>query len=305
MNKLVKSKVLYNETEHTYTLGKKKLSGITAIVSWMFPETYSDIPDEVLNKAAIRGHGIHEECQMYNEIGAEPDSEEGKEYVRLLNTNDLTPIASEYVVSDNKSIATPIDVVMSDNSIWDIKSTSSIHWDNVTLQTNICKVLFEKQNKGIKVNRLGVIWLPKAMYGKSEVHELQILDSKIVCKTVQAYIDGEDPAPYRTALFPQSVISASDNVPSEVIQLQGQIIAFEQQVKTMKEKEDELKKVLLDLMEQNNVKKWETDRIILSYIAPTTRISLDSKKLQEEQPETFAKFAKESTVNASIRIKIK
>lgn len=41
----------------------------------------------------------------------------------------------------------------------------------------------------------------------------------------------------------------------------------------------------------------------LSYVAPSVRKTIDSKKLKEEEPELVKKFIKTSQVSASIRIK--
>lgn len=40
----------------------------------------------------------------------------------------------------------------------------------------------------------------------------------------------------------------------------------------------------------------------LTYVAPTTRTSIDTKKLKEEEPEIAKKFTKISEVKANIRI---
>lgn len=40
----------------------------------------------------------------------------------------------------------------------------------------------------------------------------------------------------------------------------------------------------------------------LTYVSPSTRSTVDSKKLKEEEPEIAKKFTKSISVNASIRI---
>ena len=40
----------------------------------------------------------------------------------------------------------------------------------------------------------------------------------------------------------------------------------------------------------------------LTYVGPTTRTSIDTKKLKEEEPEIAKKFMKTSEVKASVRI---
>ena len=58
-------------------------------------------------------------------------------------------------------------------------------------------------------------------------------------------------------------------------------------------------------MSINNVKKWETDNIVVTYVAPTTRESIDSKRLKKEQPDIYSQFIKTSKIKESIKIKIK
>jgi hypothetical protein len=41
----------------------------------------------------------------------------------------------------------------------------------------------------------------------------------------------------------------------------------------------------------------------LTYVAPSTRSAIDSKKLKEEEPELAKKFTKVSKVSASVRVK--
>lgn len=84
-----------------------------------------------------------------------------------------------------------------------------------------------------------------------------------------------------------------------------QIQNLEIEAKKIKEKEEKLKAILLKAMEDNNIKKWEDDVLTISYIAPTTRNSIDSTKLKKEMPEVAEKYTKTSNVKSSIRIKLK
>ena len=146
-NDLKESSVIFNETEHTYTLKGKKLGGVTAIVKWLFPDTYTDIPEAVLMKAAAHGSLIHSKCELYDTCGLGDDLPEVQEYIRLKAENSLTTEANEYLVDDGKDIASSIDVVFSKGEdgcypLADIKTTSKIHVDNVTLQLSILCLSF-------------------------------------------------------------------------------------------------------------------------------------------------------------------
>ena len=42
---LPESPVVFEPEHHTYNLDGKMLSGVTAIVKWLFPDTYAGIPE--------------------------------------------------------------------------------------------------------------------------------------------------------------------------------------------------------------------------------------------------------------------
>lgn len=83
------------------------------------------------------------------------------------------------------------------------------------------------------------------------------------------------------------------------------IADFERKVKEIQEREKELKERILEEMEIKGIVKLETDDLIISYVAPTTRETLDSKALKEELPTIYDEYAKISNVKQSLRIKLK
>jgi hypothetical protein len=58
-------------------------------------------------------------------------------------------------------------------------------------------------------------------------------------------------------------------------------------------------------MEEHGVKSFETPDIKFTYVAPTTRTTVDSKKLKEKYPEVAAECSKVSEVSSSVRISVK
>lgn len=90
-------------------------------------------------------------------------------------------------------------------------------------------------------------------------------------------------------------------VARQIEKLELQLVQFNQ----LQEKYKSMKKKLYDLMEEYNIKKWETDRIIITRTLPTKRESLDSKKLKADHPDLFETYKKVSTVAGSVRIKLK
>lgn len=313
---LKESSVIFNEAEHTYTLNGKKLSGVTAIVKWLFPDTYTDIPESVLMKAAAHGSLIHSKCELYDTCGLGDDLPEVQEYIRLKKENSLTTEANEYLVDDGKDIASSIDVVFSKGEdgcypLADIKTTSKIHVDNVTLQLSIYAYLFELCNKGKKAGKLYVIWLPKEKYGKAELMPLKRVPTAACKKIIKAYLAKEDSMPYRVKYF--GVETKGENTEIEPIEealpvnlkdIENKIIKLEMDLKTLDAMQKEMKAGLMALMIEHNVKKWSSDRLTITRKLDDTRESLDTAKLKKEYPDIYAECVKVSPVKGSITIKV-
>lgn len=83
------------------------------------------------------------------------------------------------------------------------------------------------------------------------------------------------------------------------------IAKFEKQIKAIKEQEDNLKKAILEEMEQRQIVKIETPDLLISYVAPTDRKTFDSKSFREEHQELYDDYVKMTPVKSSIRIKVK
>lgn len=314
MSNFKKSPVIFDEAAHTYTLEGVRLSGVTAIVKWMFPDTYKDIPQSVLEKAAEYGSLIHKKCEQYDNCGFGDDLPEVRDYVRLKRENGLTTIENEYLVDDGKDIASSVDVVFDKDgsgmySLADIKTTSKIHKDNVTLQLSIYAYLFEKCNKGKKVGRLFVIWLPKEQYGTAELMELGRIGSADCKKIVKAYLAKEDATPYREKYFggveaSTEIEPIEEALPATLKDAEDEIIKIETKLKQMEERKKELKDGLYELMVQHNVKKWQSEKLQIIRKLESTRESVDTAKVKKQYPEVYADCLKVSKVKGSITINI-
>ena len=83
------------------------------------------------------------------------------------------------------------------------------------------------------------------------------------------------------------------------------IANFEISIKTLKEKEEELKQEILKEMEEKGIISIKTDELDITYVAPTYRETFDSKKFKEEHQDLYDEYIKMSDVKSSIRIKVK
>ena len=292
---LNQSQVVFNELDHTYTLDDKFLNGVTSILyRQLFADKYSGISDEVLNKAAEYGKGVHESIELYDSLGIGEDDDAVKAYLKLIKKAKLTRLDNEYLVSDNDYVASSIDVVFDDFTLADIKTTSHLDEEYVSWQLSIYAYLFEKQNPDLQANRLLAIWLPKSRYGKPKIVEVCRKPVSEVIRLIEADKAGQQYVP--------SVASTTEiTIANDVVQ---EVIRIERELKELKDKQTELREGLLKQMQDHNIKSFKTDGLSLTRKLATTKTSLDSKMLQEKYPEIYEECLKTSEVKESLLIKI-
>lgn len=83
------------------------------------------------------------------------------------------------------------------------------------------------------------------------------------------------------------------------------ITTIENEIKKLKEMQDNYKEQLLKVMEENDILKIDIPELTITRKAPTTRETLDSKSLKADMPEIYDEYVKISDVKGSITIKLK
>lgn len=294
---LNRSKVIFAADTHQYWLGDKQLKGISHLYGkHINPSKYEGIPESVLLKAAERGTQIHEECRQLDMFGI-TTSPETIAYAELKAKYNIYPLANEYLVSDDKEFATMIDMLDEEMSLYDFKTTSTLDEESLSWQLSICAHLFEQQNPELKVKKLYGIWLRN---GKAKLVEVPRIETEKIYDLLDCEVTG------RTFIKPTTELPANvDEALVKLADLEGFIALAEAELKATQDKIDAIKEFLLEQMTANNIKKWETDNILVTYVAPSERKSVDSTRLKAEQPDIYEKYSKTSEVKSNIRIKIK
>lgn len=77
------------------------------------------------------------------------------------------------------------------------------------------------------------------------------------------------------------------------------------QKKKIEEQEKEMRVQLMAAMEKYGVKSFENEDVKFTYVAATTRTTIDSTKLKKDLPDIAAKYSKTSNVSASVKITVK
>lgn len=77
------------------------------------------------------------------------------------------------------------------------------------------------------------------------------------------------------------------------------------QKKQIEEQEKEMRVQLMAAMEKYGVKSFENEDVKFTYVAATTRTTIDSTKLKKDLPDIAAKYSKTSNVSASVKITVR
>lgn len=309
---LRESAVVFDRDKHEYTLNGQKISGVTPVIGWLFPDTYKGIPQQVLNRAADHGSMIHAKVELANSMGI-VDEQIIRDYMELKEQKGLKTVCNEYLVSDERGIASSIDDVLDDNgddSLGDIKCTSRVHIPNVTLQLSIYAWLYEMQNPTRKVKNLYCIWLPKPQYGQPDILMLERVPSEVCEKIVGDYLDGKDNTEALKALdgcgfeHDDERRRVEGDVPEAVQSLVDELVTVKKQLDIYSQREKEIKEQLLATMAARGEDKWQNDVIQVSKVAASVSVTVDSKALKEKYPEVFEAVRKESKRKEYVTYKV-
>lgn len=298
--KLVKSKVRFDEEHHRYFLGEKELSGITGtLIKKAFPDTYKGIPDAVLAKAAERGSVVHQNLELFDticnsDINIFPSVlPEVKDYNEMIISYGLHHVDSEYLVTDNENFASAIDKVLADDEgniyLADIKTTATLHYDNVSLQLSIYAKWFEEQNPDLKVKEIVCMWFKN---GQSKFQPLPRVADWQIDDLINAYLADDTDYQYKV------------EIPEQFSALEQEYRLITARIDALKIKQDELKEQIMKMMESNNQKSVKTQFASYSYVAATTKKTFDTKLFKDTEPDHYEHYLKETTTKPSIRIKL-
>ena len=282
--------VCFDAETHTYTLGKRILSGITGLLrDKLFPTTYEGVDAQTLANAAAYGSAVHRMCERYDTLGEYPDNEDLHAYVGLKNENELNHKASEYLVSDLEHYASCIDkvYVVDEHTvdIADIKTTYKFDKEYVSWQLSVYAYLFERQNPAIKVRNLYGLHLRR---GEGKFIEVARKDDLVIEDLLYSDVQID---PYA---MPEVFKMAED-----------EIARFTRVIKHYTEKLNILKEGIHNEMEKVGATRWEGDKVQIIRRAGSVSTKFDAKRYEEEHPEECAAYMKETKVKGSITIKVK
>ncbi len=302
---LKQSPVVLDKLTHTYWLGELMLQGVTStLIPRVFPNTYSGVSDDVLEHKAMLGTNGHEAIE--NTINDKPVDETFKQIVDAFSTlfaeQHITPIATEYIVSDETTYASPIDIVgiNEDNEVCiiDTKFTYKLMEDHVQYQTSIYKRFFEKQNPGIEVKHLYALWIKidnSYNVQDSALRELKPIAPEVIDNLIECDLND----------VPFDVTQTFGNLPQKVADVEEYMRNLADEIETKQNEYNLIKEGLIKLMEENDVKSYTSEHIRLTKVASKPKEMFDTKRFKADNPELAKEYTKITVAKPSIRITFK
>ena len=286
--------IIFNSENHTYlnTETNKYLISTTQLLRkhGLSPD-YSQVNEDVLKQAAQHGTFVHSELETYAKEGLLGVSEEFDWFIEYKNKHPFEIVESEWQVY-NDIVAGTIDCVIKIGEKYylvDYKTTTNKNIESVSWQLSVYKALQTKY----KIEGLIVFHFKK---DGLEVLEIKEKPQSEVEKLFECERKGE--------LYRQELIVENQQI-AEIVEVENLIIGLESQLKLLKEKEKELSDKIVEAMENQNCKKFETDNLVITYKAPFKRKGFDSKRFEKEHAELYKEYEKENDVKATVLIKLK
>ena len=287
------SEVKFDKATHTYSLEGKKLISVTQLLQMFhLSPDYTIVDEETLKASADRGSMIHAEIESYNKRGEIGFTTEMANYKKYLDHNGLKCLKSEFLVFDD-IVAGTADLLLDEHGekvIADIKTTATLHRNSVSWQLSLYAYLLGDA----EVKRGQAFWFDHD--GNLKVVDIPLKPKAEVERLLKCAESGEN--------F-EELVPVEQAQLSKLEEAEDLIKYYDFLKKKAQEQSDEIKKAIMKAMEDNSVYSFENEALKVTYVAPTTRTTIDSARLKKELPEIAEKYTKRSDVKASLRITIK
>lgn len=285
--------IRFVEETHQYFLDDKELISVTTLMrKHGLAPSYDAVSKEVLNAKAERGSLIHKEIEDFiknGEIGFTAEMLNFKDYAE---NNNLKVLASEIIVY-NDIVAGTVDLVLDYNDlliIADIKTTSQLHKEAISWQLSIYAYL-----KGVLQHAKGQAFhFDKE--GNLKVVDIPLKPVAEVERLLECERKGE--------IYTQRLVVSHTDL-AQLYEVETLIKNIEDQKKAAEARAVELRAAIMNAMVENGRTSFESDRIKLTIVAPSTRTTIDSARLKKELPSIAKQFEKTTTTKASLRITLK
>ena len=287
--------IKFDENLHKYTVDGKEVISVTQLLQkHRITPSYDAVDKELLRVASERGTLIHEEVEKWIESGECGFTEESEKICDYLfeRADEKSKIISEQMVA-NDVVAGRFDILFTHAKklvLADIKTGNTKHLYGWSWQLSLYSYLYEKMY-GKKIDSLEIFWAKND--GMTVIPCEYVGDEKIE-NLLKAEREGR--------LISDVDLGVSEEELEDLTELMQEITVKEKELKLLKDMVDSVKTVLYGTMEKEGIKTVDRGNLKITYVAPSCRTSVDSKKLEKEEPEIYKKYVKTTTVAGSIKI---
>lgn len=306
----------FEEKGHIYSINGEIASiSVTELLSKHgLAPSYEGINKSKLKESADKGKEVHKDLEnILNEVSYKPQTKQGKQFAKWVEENLDCGVGEQVLGYEYNGllIAGTADVMAIGKDrtliVADHKNTSKFHREYVSWQVSLLDYFARKLGKE-KINGKFLNWKgakkfycfhydPKSC--KMTVYELE----KVPDEEIEKLIECE----YNNKIYQRAVLVIDPELEQKYLLAEEQFMAVEKQAKELQNARDELRAELLKLFEQQGIKSWESpdNKLLVTYVAPIDRISVDSSKLKRKFPEVYNECQKLTHTKAQIRVKVR
>jgi len=292
-----KTNIIFDADKHRYTLNGKELISATQLMKkHKLAPDYTSVDSETLTSASNYGSFVHEELEKFIKNDEISFTSEVDNFNFWLKKNKLfDKIRASELMVNNDHFAGCIDLILGDDEnliIADFKTTSVVHKDAVSWQLSIYRNLLGLDiKKGLCLHVKGQLF---------EALEIPLKPVEEVEKLFDAELKGE--------LYKTSDLIELSNIEA-LTTLQMQLMAMEETRKKIEARMEAFKEYAMQEMEARGLLTYKVEyngiELSLTRILEGKRESVDTKKLQAENPEIYEQYKKTTPTKSYVKVSCK
>lgn len=268
--------IKYDDDTHSYSVDGKTLKSVTEIATEILQLNF----DYCKYGSAERGTAIHSELAQYFDPNVKFDAEDfttdAPDLAKMLKREP--DMRTETIVwNTDLGYAGTIDLLrVKGTTVTDIVDwkTGRVNTKYCTIQLSLYKLALEFMGYNCSNVRLRVI-SPKGI-------------TSIEAKTWDEIQD-----------MRKEVLTSDDE---ELAAAEARLKELEQYVDEYNELKEKLKEYFLNVFKETGGTKYSGTLYTISYVEPSVRIGLDTKRLQDEMPEVYEKYVRQTNVSSTIKL---
>lgn len=297
-------RVVFNEEQHAYWLGDKRLISVTRLLKKHGLSTdYSGVSSDILEKAAKKGSAVHSEIEEYIKNGAVGFTPEFMGYIDLADELQFVAEKSEVVLPcddipdaeiDNYIIAGTADIIGNSKdglTLVDVKNTQKVDIRYCSWQLSLYERL-----ANVKFDRIYVFHLRE---DESKAIPIERIPAAEIDRLLECERKGE-------IYHEPGLVVASDLVASFEA-AERELKLADAAAEAAKNTAQKYRQQLYELMGKQGVSSWETPdkTMLITRIAPGEQTKIDSDKLRAEYPEIAKICSKTTPKSGYVKITIR